>query len=356
MSENFDRTHPSLRASATSGEQLLYERVRRALRLRHRSLRTEKAYLGWIRRFVHFRGRRDPATLGPTEVTEFLTHLAVEGRVSASTQNQALCALVFLYREVYGREIGELDALVRARRPKRLPVVLTREEVARLFSELEGTDALIARLLYGSGLRLLEGMRLRVHNLDFSYRQVTVRSGKGDRDRRTVLPRALIAPLRKQVEIARAVHQQDRAEGWGAAVLPKALEKKFGTAAREFGWQFVFPARQRCPDLIDPSIERRVHRHESAVQRSIRHAGRRAGIAKRTTCHVLRHSFATHLLESGADIRTVQELLGHRHLQTTMIYTHVLGQGAGGVVSPLDRFLDADGGSDAGRERTSLED
>ncbi len=319
------------------GEQRLYERVRAAIRIRQLSYRTEQAYLGWIRRFVYFGGRRDPASLGSAEVIDFLTDLAVRRRVSGSTQNQALCALVFLYREVYGEEVLELDAMIRARRPPRLPVVLTRDEVSQLLSFVHGTRGLVARLLYGSGLRLLEGMRLRVHDIDFAYQQITVRSGKGDRDRRTMLPRCLEADLRAQIERALAMHTRDLADGWGEAVLPRALARKLHGAGRRPGWQYIFPSHRRCLDLGGSPIERRHHRDESTVQKAVRGAARKCGFTKRVTCHALRHSFATHLLESGTDIRTLQELLGHARLQTTMIYTHVLGQGAGAVRSPLDR-------------------
>ena len=311
--------------------------ARSRMRLKHLSHRTEKAYLGWIRRFVEFNRRRHPRELGKVEVEAFLTYLAVERRVSAATQNQALGALLFLYRHVLGSELGWLEGVERARRPKRLPVVLTPGEVSAVLAHMEGTPWLVASLLYGSGLRLIECLRLRVKDVDLSRRELRVRSGKGDRDRVTIMPARLNDALRAQIARAAAVHAGDLREGYGAAPLPGALEVKKPAAARDLAWQYVFPASSRSP-IDSGSIERRHHLHETVVQRAFRRAVVASGVAKPATCHSLRHSFATHLLESGHDIRTVQELLGHRSVQTTMIYTHVLNRGGLGVTSPLDRI------------------
>jgi integron integrase len=313
----------------------LLDRVRYALRLRHRSPRTESAYVHWIRRFIVFHGKRHPEQLGAGEVRRFLTHLAVEARVSASTQNQALNALVFLYREVLEREVGDLSGHERAREPARLPVVLTRGEVRALLAELRGVEWLVASLLYGSGLRLLEAVSLRVKDVDLERRELRLRRGKGGKDRVAPLPEASRAPLAEQLAAARRVHQLDLAAGFGAVALPNALERKFPGAPRSWAWQWVFPATRRYIDA-EAHTERRHHLHETVIQRAVRRAVLRAGIARPAACHTLRHSFATHLLESGTDIRTLQELLGHASVSTTMIYTHVLNRGAAGVRSPLD--------------------
>ncbi len=307
------------------------------MRLEHLSRRTEGAYLGWIRRFLRFHGRRHPREMGKTEVEAFLTHLAVDRRVAASTQNQALGALLFLYRDVLGTGLGWLQGVERARRPKRLPVVLSPGEVAAVLARLEGAPWLVASLLYGSGLRLLEGLRLRVKDVDLECREIRVRSGKGDRDRVTMIPARLLEPLRVQIERVSEIHAADLGDGWGGVSLPFALERKKPCAARELAWQFLFPARHRFRAATTGS-ERRHHLHETVVQRAFRRAVLASGIRKPATCHSLRHSFATHLLESGYDIRTVQELLGHRSVQTTMIYTHVLHRGGLAVASPLDRL------------------
>ena len=319
---------------AGTGPKLL-DRVRMAVRVRHYSPSTEQAYVHWVRRFVLFAGKRHPRELGAAEVERFLTHLAVEARVAASTQNQALNALVFLYREVLGMEAPVLGAVVRARRPRRLPVVLSREEVRALLAQLDGTAWLVAALLYGSGLRLLECLTLRVKDLDFASREIRVRDGKGRRDRVVPLPGRLDAPLRAQLERARAMHEMDLRAGFGAVVLPDALERKYPNASRSWGWQWVFPASSRWREEAT-GAERRHHLHETAVQRAVRAAAVNAGIAKPASCHALRHSFATHLLGAGYDIRTVQELLGHASVRTTMLYTHVLNRGGLGVRSPLD--------------------
>jgi integron integrase len=313
----------------------LLDRVRTELRLRHYSTRTEDSYVAWIRRFILFHGKRHPAGLGGPEIAAFLSHLACEARLAASTQNQALGALVFLYRHVLGRALPDLEGLVRARRPLRLPVVLTAGEVRRLLTNLEGEPRLVASLLYGAGLRLHEALSLRVKDLDFAARELRLRQAKGRCDRVVPLPDACAAPLRVQLGLARALHERDLGAGFGAVALPGALARKYPAAAREWGWQWVFPARRRYRD-DRLGTERRHHLHESAVQRAVKAAVRAAGIAKPASCHTLRHSFATHLLAAGYDIRTVQELLGHRSLQTTMLYTHVLNRGGLGVRRPLD--------------------
>jgi len=320
-----------------AGEQppRLRECIRRTARLRHLSPRTEKAYVGWIRRFILFHGKRHPREMGGREVTAFLTHLAVERSVAASTQNQALSALLFLYRDVLGIDLPWMDEIARAKRSRRLPVVLSRAEVARLLKHLEGTCRLMALLLYGSGLRLLECARLRVKDVDFERRMLIVRAGKGNRDRRAPLPETAVQPLRDQLARARAIHEGDLEQGAGWVELPSALAEKYPRAGREWSWQWVFPATRTYRDRKSGQ-RRRHHLHESVLQRAVKQAVRDAGIAKKATCHTLRHSFATHLLEDGSDIRTIQELLGHRSVATTMIYTHVLDRGGLGVRSPAD--------------------
>jgi len=313
----------------------LVDAIRGVARVRRLSPRTEKAYRGWIRRFILFHGRRHPAEMGAAEVTAFLTALAKEGGVSASTQNQALAALLFLYRHVLEQELPWLDGLVRAKRPRRLPLVLTRGEVAAVLDRMRGAPHLMALLLYGGGLRVLECARLRVQDLDFERRTIRVRAAKGDRDRSTVLPAAAVEPLRAQLACARAQHDADRAAGAGWVELPEALARKYPAAGREGPWRWVFPATRIYRDP-QTGQRRRHHLHESALQRAMKQAVREAGIAKRASCHTLRHSFATHLLEDGYDIRTIQELLGHRDVATTMIYTHVLQRGGLGVRSPAD--------------------
>jgi integron integrase len=309
--------------------------MRAALRLRHASPRTERAYVGWAKRFILFHGKRHPAELGPPAIEAFLSDLATERLVAAATQNQALNALVFLYRHVLGMDFPELDAFVRARRPRRLPVVLTREEVQRVLAELDGTLGLIARLLYGSGLRLLECLTLRVKDVDFERHAVVLREAKGRRDRGVPLADSLVDPLRAHLERVRALWESDLRAGFGAVALPDALARKLPRADRTWAWQWVFPASRRYVDRTC-GTERRHHLHETVAQRAVARAVARSGIAKRASCHTLRHSFATHLLERGYDIRTLQELLGHRSVQTTMIYTHVLRRAGAGVRSPLD--------------------
>ncbi|HLT47151.1 MAG TPA: integron integrase [Rubricoccaceae bacterium] len=335
-------THPVRRPSNAQPPRLL-DRVRTACRLRHYSYRTEQTYVYWARRFCRFHrdaeGRpRHPATMAEPEVAAFLSHLAEAGGVAASTQNQALHALCFLYEAVLGAPLDRVGGVVRARRPKRLPVVLTRAEVAALLGRLQGRHRLMAAVLYGSGLRLRECLRLRVQDLDLDYARLTVRDGKGGRDRVTVLPEALHAPLRRHLHVERARYEQELEEGTAAVSLPGALARKYPGAATEWRWRYVFPSRRLAADPRSGRLLRH-HASESPLQKRIRAAARAAGITKRVSSHALRHSFATHLLEGGSDIRTVQELLGHKSVRTTQVYTHVLNRGGLGVVSPLDRLL-----------------
>ncbi len=314
----------------------LLDQVRGKIRLKHYSIRTEQAYVDWIKRFILHFGKRHPRELGAADVEAFLTHLAVAGNVAASTQNQAKSALLFLYREVLEAELPWLDNVERARAPKRLPVVLTRDEVHAVLSRLSGTHWLIASLLYGAGLRIMEALRLRVKDVEFSRNEILVRDGKGFKDRVTMLPAALAVPLADHLKRVKALHEQDLTAGRGAVYLPYALERKYPGSARDWGWQYVFPSANLAEDPRT-GIERRHHLQDQAVQRAMRQAVRDAGVNKPATPHTLRHSFATHLLEGGYDIRTVQELLGHADVSTTMIYTHVLNKGGRGVTSPLDR-------------------
>lgn len=318
----------------------LLDQVRGKIRLKHYSIRTEQAYVDWIKRFILHFDKRHPRELGAAEVEAFLTHLAVAGNVAAATQNQAKSALLFLYREVLETELPWLDNVERARAPKRLPVVLTREEVQGVLGRLTGTHWLIASLLYGAGLRIMEGLRLRVKDVEFSRREILVRDGKGFKDRVTMLPAALAAPLAEHLERVKALHGRDLAAGRGAVYLPYALERKYPGAARDWAWQYVFPSANLSADPRT-GIERRHHLQDQAVQRAMRQAVRDAGVNKPATPHTLRHSFATHLLEGGYDIRTVQELLGHSDVATTMIYTHVLKVGGAGVRSPMDTLPNA---------------
>ena len=313
----------------------LLDRLRAEIRLRHYSIRTEEAYADWARRFILFHGKRHPAQMGAEEIRDFLSHLAVERNVSASTQNQAKSALLFLYKEVLGVELPWLDEVISAKKGKRLPVVLTQTEVHRLLGGTSGTTGLVIALLYGTGMRLLEGLRLRVKDVEFTRREIIVREGKGNKDRVTGLPENLILPLQAHLEKVKALHARDLEAGFGAVYLPDALAVKYRNAAKSWGWQYVFPSSVRS---IDPrsGAERRHHVHEHSVQRAVREAAKLAGIHKPVSPHTLRHSFATHLLQAGYDIRTVQELLGHKDVTTTMIYTHVLNKGGRGVVSPLD--------------------
>lgn len=323
-----------MNTSSASSPKLL-DQVRGKIRIKHYSIRTEQAYVDWIKRFILHHGKKHPQEMGAPEVEAFLTHLAVEGRVAASTQNQAKSALLFLYREVLEAELPWLENVEQAKVPKRLPVVLTREEVQLILAQLEGQHWLVANLLYGAGLRILEALRLRVKDVDFARREILVRDGKGFKDRVTMLPQALAAPLKQHLARVKALHEQDLAEGYGAVFMPNALERKYPSAAREWGWQYVFPSGNLSTDPRSGEM-RRHHVQDQAVQRAVRQAVRNAGLVKPATPHTFRHSFATHLLEGGYDIRTVQELLGHSDVSTTMIYTHVLNKGGRGVTSPLD--------------------
>ena len=314
----------------------LLDQVRARLRLKHYSLRTEQAYVGWIRRFILANDKRHPRDMGVAEVEGFLSTLATQGQVAAGTQNQALSALLFLYREVLSIELPWMETIVRAKRPQRVPVVLSRDEVARLLAMMDGCFALMASLLYGSGMRLMECVRLRVKDVDFGLNQICVRDGKGGKDRHVPLPQRVRAALTMQIERAQLIHQQDLAAGHGAVWLPHALARKYPSAPRELGRQYVFPSGQLSRDPRGGEL-RRHHLDEAGLQRAVRTARLRSGIVKPATCHTLRHSFATHLLEAGQDIRTIQELLGHKDVATTQIYTHVLNRGGQGVLSPLDR-------------------
>jgi integron integrase len=337
------RSSPITAGDAPAAERLeaapprrLSDVVREQLRKRHYSLRTERAYLGWIRRYVAFHGRRHPRDMGGPEVEAFLSHLAVARDVSASTQNQALAALLFLYRDVLGVQLPWLDQVTRASRPRRLPTVLSVEEVGRVLARLDGRDWLMASLLYGAGLRLMECLRLRVKDVDFARNEIVVRDGKGGKDRRTVLPARLVEPLQRQLAHVREVLREDLSvPPWAGVALPHALARKYPQAGRELAWQYVFPSVQRSRDPRDGAL-RRHHLDEKGLQRAMTRAVRAAAIAKPASCHTLRHCFATHLLEAGYDIRTIQELLGHKDLATTQVYTHVLNRGGHGVRSPLD--------------------
>jgi integron integrase len=328
--------HANVTPSVSSQpKKRLLDQVRETVRRKHYSLRTETAYIAWIKRYIFFHHKRHPAEMGAPEIEQFLNHLAVDKKVAAGTQNQALSALVFLYHEVLRQEFQWLENLERAKRPIRLPVVLTETEVRAVLAHLDGRNWLMASLLYGAGLRLMECLRLRIKDVDFEYRQITVRDGKGNKDRRTMLPETSIAPLRNQLERVKVLHRQDVAAGFGEVYLPFALERKYRHAGKEWGWQYIFPASKRARDPRT-GVERRHHVDEKSLQRAVKLAVRAAGLAKHATCHTLRHSFATHLLEKGQDIRTIQELLGHKDVSTTMIYTHVLNRGGRGVKSPLD--------------------
>jgi integron integrase len=313
----------------------LLDRLRQAIRLKNYSFRTEQSYVSWVRRYILFHDRKHPADLSAHHVEAFLTHLAVEKHVAPSTQNQALSALLFLYRNVLDLELELPIDAVRARKPRRLPAVLTHEEAIHVLASMTGTSQLMARMLYGSGLRLMECVRLRVKDLDFARRQVLVRDGKGGKDRYTVLPLALIDPLKEQLIRTSQIHTEDLAQDLGQVYLPYALERKFPSASRQWVWQYIFPASRLSLDPRSGSM-RRHHYSENALQKAVVQAARRSGIPKRVTCHTFRHSFATRLLESGYDIRTVQELLGHKDVSTTMIYTHVIKRGGLAVKSPLD--------------------
>ena len=349
------------------GPPRLLDRVREAIRARHYSLRTEEAYVGWIRRFILFHKKRHPLEMAEPEINAFVTHLALEGPVSASTQTQALSALMFLYRHVLRKPLPDLDTVIRAKRPGRLPSVLTRSEVRRILARLGGTPRLVATLLYGTGMRLLECLRLRVKDLEFGNHRIVVRDTKGGEDRVVPFPIVARAELPSWLSRVRRMHRRDLADGFGSVYLPDAIAKKFPGAERDWGWQYVFPGEHRSRDpragritrpgsrlpppvTPDGSPERRHHLHETVVQRALRRAVLDVGISRRISCHTFRHSFATHLLEEGYDIRTIQELLGHRDVKTTMIYTHVLNRGGRGVRSPVDILFAGVPGSRASRQ------
>jgi len=328
---------PTAEVGQPPGKPKLLVRVREAIRMRQYSPRTEEAYVQWIRRYIFFHKLRHPADLGTDEVRAYLSHLAVRRQVSASTQNQAFAALLFLYRQVLGRDLGPLGDVVRAKRPRRLPVVLTPEEVEQVLAHVDGVTLLICRLLYGSGMRLLECLGARVKDLDFQRNEITVRDGKGRKDRVTLLPTTCAPALNDHLERVRRLHENDLRNGLGRAPLPDALQRKYPSADRHWGWQFVFPASSHYTDART-GIRHRHHLHESVLQKQMAQAVRLAGLVKPATPHTLRHSFATELIRDGYDIRTVQELLGHKDLTTTMIYTHVLNRGGRGVRSPADRL------------------
>jgi integron integrase len=327
---------PSFPSGAPNRKVKLLDQVRQATRFKHYSVRTEQAYVHWIKKFILFHGKQHPSAMGADEVRSFLNHLANAANVAASTQNQAFSALLFLYKEVLRQQLPWIDNVERVKRPAKLPVVLTQDEVHAVFSKMSGTIGLMAQVLYGCGLRLMECVQLRVKDIDFGYRQITIRDAKGGRDRRTMLPESLIDPLRRHIEKRRLLHEEDLAAGHGAAPLPGALARKYPNAPRELGWQYVFPSRLHLGEINGSVQQYRFHIAETLLQRELKNAVRKAGIRKPATCHTLRHSFATHLLENGYDIRTVQELLGHKDVTTTMIYTHVLNKPGLGVRSPLD--------------------
>jgi integron integrase len=335
MNTDTNTTTPVQPAEARSPK--LLEQLRQAIRVRHYSIRTEQTYVDWAKDYIYFHNKRHPAEMGSNEINEYLSYLASFRKVSSNTQNQALCALLFLYRNVIGKEVGDLGEVIRAKRPEKLPVVLTVSEVQTILANLTGTHKLLAQLMYGTGLRIIEAVRLRVKDIDFERKLITVREGKGAKDRSALLPDDLIQPLQEQLRKVKAWHEKDLAEGYGTVYMPYALAKKYPNAERQWCWQYVFPSAYRS---IDPrtGIERRHHFDESSLQKAIHNSTAISRIDKPVHAHTLRHSFATHMLESGADIRTVQELLGHVDVSTTMIYTHVLKTGPLGAVSPLTRL------------------
>lgn len=311
------------------------EQIRDFIRARHLSLRTEQAYLNWIKRFILFHNKRHPVSMNAREINQYLTYLAVKSNVAASTQNQALNAIMFMYREFLGKEIGDIGNFIRAKRSKKMPVVLSRQEVEKVLSNMNGVYKLMAALMYGSGLRLIECVRLRIKDVDFRYKSINVRDGKGSKDRITVLPDKVVSVLKLQINKVKIIHKQDLQDGYGTVFLPYALDKKYKNAGKSWQWQYIFPASQLSADPRSGVI-RRHHISENMVQKEVRRAVRKSSLAKPASCHTFRHSFATHLLENGSDIRTVQELLGHKDLRTTMIYTHVLNRGPLAIHSPLD--------------------
>jgi len=317
-------------------DKKLIEQIRDKIRLKHYSIRTEKTYVDWAKRFILYNNKRHPLELGEKEINAYLTFLAVKVKVAASTQNQALNAIIFMYQEVLNKNIGDIGMFKFAKRPEKIPVVLTKEEAGQLFKHLNGINRIMAGLLYGAGMRLMECVRLRIKDVDFGYNQMIIRDGKGSKDRVTLLPSSIKKQLALQIKKVKLIHEQDLTDGFGEVYLPNAIDKKYKNAGRETGWQYVFPSVKRS---VDPrsGIERRHHISEAVLQKAIKKAIIAAGIVKSASCHTLRHSFATHLLENGYDIRTVQELLGHKDIRTTMIYTHVLNKGGLAVRSPLDQ-------------------
>jgi integron integrase len=316
----------------------LLDQMRESMRSRHYRPRTEETYCQWVRRYILYHKKQHPKDMGESEINAFLTYLAVKKKVSASTQNQALSAILYLYRHVIGRDIGDLGEVIRARKPKRLPVVMTREEVKSVLDQINGDKWLMASLLYGSGLRLMECLQLRVQDLDFAGGELLVRDGKGGKDRRTMLPQSLVSALQEHLIYVKKIHDKDLNDGCGKVPLPGALDRKYPQAPWDWRWQWVFPQANRWKNKITGE-EGRHHVHETILQRAVREAVSRAGVVKRVGCHTFRHCFATHLLEAGYDIRTIQELLGHKDVNTTMIYTHVLNKGGKGVQSPMDGLL-----------------
>ena len=317
--------------------QKILDQVRESVRIKHYSYKTELSYIQWIKRYILFHDNRRPEDMGEKEIVGFISHLAVKEKVSSSTQNQALCAIVYLYKNVLNVDLGEFSNILWAKRPKRLPVVFTQDEVRRILDEMADVYKIMATLLYGSGLRLSECLRLRIKDIDFHYQQINVRSGKGNKDRSTVLPESIVDELKKHVETVVKIHERDIRNGYDSVYLPYALADKYPNAGREVGWHYLFPAKDLSHDPRTGVVQRH-HVHELSLQRAVKAAMKRAGIRKHGSCHTFRHSFATHLLENGTDIRTVQELLGHRSVETTMIYTHVLKKGRYGVKSPADRL------------------
>ncbi len=313
----------------------LLDRMRDKIRIKHYSIRTERSYLKWAKNYILFHNKRHPKDMGTEEIESFLRHLAVNRKVAASTQNQAFCALIFLYREVLHMDMNDKINICYAKRPETLPVVFTHEEIREILAHMDGIHWIMGHLLYGSGLRLMECLRLRVKDIEFTQNQIVVRQAKGQKDRVTMLPKTIKTPLKIHLEKVKQIHEKDLAEGYGVVYLPYALERKYQKANIMWGWQYVFPSHKRA---IDPrsGVERRHHVNEKVLQRRVKKAVRLAGIHKNGGCHSLRHSFATHLIEAGYDIRTVQELLGHKDVRTTMIYTHVLNRGGRGVLSPSD--------------------
>jgi integron integrase len=331
---NLPSRYPRITAAFPQKPKLL-DRLQEALRSRHYSRRTEQTYSHWVKRFIYFHNVRHPMDMAEPEINAYLTHLAVKEKVSASTQNQALSALLFLYRHVLDRKVGDLGEVIRARKPQHVPVVMTREEVKSILSHLQGDKWLMVSLMYGAGLRLMECLRLRIQDIDFARNEITIRDGKGAKDRITMLPQSLAAPLGEYLQKVKVVHERDLSEGWGRIQMPYALDRKYPNAAADWRWQWVFPQENRWKNTTNGQ-EGRHHVHETILQRAVKEAVRKAGVVKHVGCHTFRHSFATHLLEGGYDIRTIQELLGHKDVSTTMIYTHVLNKGGHGVRSPMD--------------------